>query len=98
MLTSLTSADAARRGHGRRTPACGPRAGGERPERVPQTPRFGDLFWLGTAVAVSVVGAGAIGYLLDAAFHTTPWLTFAGLAFGVVSAVLLVVAQVRKFL
>jgi F0F1-type ATP synthase assembly protein I len=58
---------------------------------------MGDFFWLGTGCALCIVGAGAIGYLLDAALHTTPWLTFAGLAFGIVSAVLLAVAQVRKF-
>jgi len=57
-----------------------------------------DFFWLGTAVVISVVGAGAIGYGLDDAFGTTPWLTFAGLAFGVLCAVLIVVNQVRKFL
>jgi F0F1-type ATP synthase assembly protein I len=44
------------------------------------------------------VGGGAIGYGLDAALGTAPWLTFVGLAFGIVSAVLLSVAQVRKFL
>ncbi|HVX21251.1 MAG TPA: AtpZ/AtpI family protein [Acidimicrobiales bacterium] len=63
-----------------------------------RAPTLGDLFWLGTACALSVVGGGAIGYGLDAAFHTTPWITFGGLAFGVVSAVLLAVNQVRKFL
>lgn len=61
-------------------------------------PSFGDLFWLGTGCAVSVVAGGAIGYGLDAALHTTPWCTLGGLAFGVVSAVLMAVAQVRKFL
>ncbi|MGO9457994.1 MAG: AtpZ/AtpI family protein [Acidimicrobiales bacterium] len=63
-----------------------------------RSPSFGDLFWIGTACAISVVGAGAIGYGLDAVLGTTPWLTLAGLAFGIVSAVLLVVAQLRKFL
>ena len=66
------------------------------PEKRP--PRIGDFFWLGMACALSVVGGGAIGYGLDAVFNTTPWLTFAGLAFGVVSAVLMAVNQVRKFL
>ncbi|MHB8220480.1 MAG: AtpZ/AtpI family protein [Acidimicrobiales bacterium] len=61
-------------------------------------PRIGDFFWLGTGCAICVVGGGAIGYGLDAALGTTPWITFGGLAFGVVSAVLLAVAQVRKFL
>lgn len=58
---------------------------------------MGDFFWMGTACAVSVVGAGAAGYGLDSWLNTTPWLTFAGLAFGIVSAVLLCIVQVRKF-
>ncbi len=74
-------------------PEVGPT--GSPPKRVP---KLSDLFWLGTACAISVVGGGAIGYGLDAAFSTAPWLTFAGLAFGIVSAVLLTVSQVRKYL
>jgi len=62
-----------------------------------RTPTLGDFFWVGTGCAVSVVGAGAVGYGLDSWLHTTPWLTFVGLAFGIVSAVLLCVAQLRKF-
>jgi len=62
-----------------------------------RVPTMGDFFWLGTACAVSVVGAGAIGYGLDSWLDTTPWFSFGGLAFGIVSAVLLMVAQVRKF-
>jgi hypothetical protein len=77
------------------SPGPAPAPGGGAPKRAPG---FGDLFWLGTACAISILGAGGVGYALDAALHTTPWLTFAGLAFGVVSAVLLVVAQLRKFL
>lgn len=71
-------------------PADGP------PEK--RSPTLGDLFWIGTACAISVVAAGAIGYWLDATFGTLPWLTFVGLAFGIVSAVMLVVNQLRKFL
>lgn len=77
------------------SPNSGSGPGAEPPKR---SPKLGDLFWLGTGCAIAVVGGGAIGYGLDAALHTTPWLTFAGLTFGVVSAVLLAVAQVRKFL
>lgn len=77
------------------SPGPAPAPGGGAPRRPPG---LGDLFWLGTACAISIVGAGAIGYGLDAVLHTAPWLTLAGLAFGVVSAVLLVVAQLRKFL
>ena len=61
-------------------------------------PQMNDFFWIGTAVCLSVVVAGGIGYAMDSAFGTLPWLTFVGLAFGVVSAVLIVVTQVRKFL
>lgn len=62
-----------------------------------RTPSLGDLFWVGTACAISVVAGMGIGYLLDEAAGTTPWLTFAGLAFGIVSAVLLAVRQLRRF-
>ena len=60
-------------------------------------PTLGDFFFLGTACAVSVVGGGALGYGLDSWLSTTPWLSFGGLAFGIVSAVMLAVKQVRKF-
>jgi F0F1-type ATP synthase assembly protein I len=41
--------------------------------------------------------AGGAGYLLDSWLGTTPWLTFAGLAFGITSAVLLAYKNFRKF-
>ena len=68
------------------------------PEPPKRAPRLGDFFWLGTACAISVVGAGAIGYGLDSWLGLTPWLSFAGLAFGVLCAVLLTMVQVRKFM
>ena len=74
-------------------PPTPPEAGG--PSR---TPRMGDFFWIGTACALSVLIGGGGGYLLDNWLGTTPWLTFAGLAFGIVSAVLLTVNNVRKFI
>jgi Putative F0F1-ATPase subunit Ca2+/Mg2+ transporter len=61
-------------------------------------PQLNDFFWVGTGCALSIVVAGGIGYGLDSVFGTLPWLTFFGLAFGVVSAVLIAVTQVRKFL
>lgn len=76
-------------------PPQGPE-GGEGRQKA--SPRLADLFWLGTACALSVVIGGGVGYGLDSAFNTLPWLTFSGLAFGVVSAVLLAVSQVRKYL
>lgn len=63
----------------------------------PGGPTLGDLFFVGTACAISVVGAGAIGYFLDSWLGTLPWLTFAGLAFGITSAVLLAYAHFRKY-
>ena len=62
-----------------------------------RSPTWGDLFFVGTACAISIVGAGAIGYLLDSWLGTTPWLTFVGLAFGITSAVMLTYANIRKY-
>jgi hypothetical protein len=67
------------------------------PEHQPREPKLGDFFFIGTACALSVVGAGAIGFFLDSAFGTQPWLTFVGLAFGITSAVLLTIVNLRKF-
>lgn len=61
-------------------------------------PGLGDVFWVGTACALAIVVGGGIGYVLDASFGTLPWFTIAGLAFGVLSAVLLAVNQFRKYL
>lgn len=63
-----------------------------------RSPSLGDLFWIGTACAISIVLGGGIGYAVDSALGTLPWFTFGGLAFGVISAVLLTVAQMRKYL
>ncbi len=63
----------------------------------PEAPSLGDFFFVGTACAVSVVAAGGLGYLLDSWLGTTPWITFAGLVFGITCAVLLAYANFRKF-
>ncbi|MGH9099605.1 MAG: AtpZ/AtpI family protein, partial [Acidimicrobiales bacterium] len=52
-----------------------------------RAPKLGDLFWIGTACAISVVAAGGIGYAIDDALGTAPWFSLGGLAFGVLSAV-----------
>lgn len=70
---------------------------GESAEQPPLTPSLGDLFWVGTACALSVVIAGAAGYFLDSWLGTTPWLTFAGLAFGIASAVMLGYKALRRY-
>ncbi len=63
-----------------------------------RAPTLGDVFWIGTACAIAIVAGGGIGYAIDDAAGTLPWFTFAGLVFGVVSAVLLAVNQFRKYL
>jgi len=68
------------------------------PESDRRSPTLGDLFWIGTACAISIVGAGALGYAIDRWAGTTPWVTLGGLAFGIVSAVLLATRQLRRFL
>ena len=62
-----------------------------------RTPRLGDLFWVGTACAIAIVAGGGIGYAIDDAAGTLPWFTLAGLAFGVLSAVLLAINEFRKY-
>jgi hypothetical protein len=74
-----------------------PGADGGRPSGS-RIPSLGDLFWVGTACAVAIVLGGGIGYALDDAFNTLPWITIGGLIFGVVSAVLLAVNQFRRYL
>ncbi len=66
-----------------------------RPEK--RDPSAIDLLALGVSGALCIVLATGIGYGIDSAAHTSPWLTFAGLAFGILSAVLLTVARVRQF-
>jgi F0F1-type ATP synthase assembly protein I len=53
---------------------------------------------LGIAGAVALVAGGAIGYLIDRWAGTSPLFTLVGLGFGVVLAVLMTVARVRKYL
>ncbi len=70
---------------------------GDPAERPTIAASLGDFFWLGTACALSVVIAGAAGYFLDAWLGTTPWLTFVGLAFGIVSAVMIGYKALRRY-
>jgi hypothetical protein len=61
-------------------------------------PGIFDFLSMGVAAALCLVIGGGVGYLLDAWIGTAPWLTFLGLAFGIVAAVLVTVSQVRKHL
>jgi len=67
------------------------------PGRNP-TPSIIDFLTMGVASALCLVLGGGIGYGIDALVGTSPILTFVGLAFGVVAAVLVTVTQVRKYL
>ena len=53
---------------------------------------------LGVAGAVALVIGGAAGYLIDRWVGTSPLFTLVGLGFGVVLAVLMTIARVRKYL
>ncbi len=91
--------------------ACPPAGAGSPPEVCPGAtgspplpadrydgPGIFDFLTMGMAAALCLVLGGGAGYLLDAWIGTAPWLTFVGLAFGVVAAVLVTVSQVRKHL
>jgi hypothetical protein len=75
---------------------------GSSPSSPPQspnpTPSIIDFLTMGVASALCLVLGGGIGYGIDALTGTSPILTFVGLAFGVVAAVLVTVTQVRKYL
>jgi hypothetical protein len=68
-------------------------AGGPNP-----TPSIIDFLTMGVATALCLVLGGGIGYGIDALTGTSPVLTFVGLAFGVVAAVLVTITLVRKYL
>jgi F0F1-type ATP synthase assembly protein I len=57
-----------------------------------------DFLTMGVSSALCLVLGGGIGYGIDALAGTSPILTFVGLAFGVVAAVLVTVTLVRKYL
>jgi F0F1-type ATP synthase assembly protein I len=62
------------------------------------TPSIIDFLTMGVSSALCLVLGGGIGYGIDALAGTSPILTFVGLAFGVVAAVLVTITLVRKYL
>jgi hypothetical protein len=62
------------------------------------TPSIIDFLTMGVASALCLALAGGIGYGIDTVAGTSPILTFVGLAFGVVAAVLITITLVRKYL
>jgi F0F1-type ATP synthase assembly protein I len=61
-------------------------------------PSIFDFLTMGVSIALCLVLGGGIGYGIDALVGTSPILTFVGLAFGVVAAVLVTITLVRKYL
>lgn len=55
------------------------------------------LLSLGFSVPLAVVGGGAVGYFLDRAFGTTPWLALLFLGFGVAAGIRNVVRAAGAF-
>jgi hypothetical protein len=67
------------------------------PDSGPNTaPGIIDFLSMGVASALCLILGGGVGVGIDALTHSSPLWTFVGLGFGVVSAVLVTVAQVRK--
>ncbi len=56
------------------------------------------LLTLGLSAAAAVAVGGALGYLLDRWVGTLPVFTVIGLALGVLTAVMMTITQVRRYL
>jgi hypothetical protein len=81
------------------TPPSDPDADSPPPKAGPPlAPGAIELLTLGMAGALSLVAGGAVGYFIDGWAGTSPAFTLVGLAFGVVVAVLMTIARVRKYL
>ena len=76
------------------TPGTGPDAAGDRGLTPGATAFLGLGLSIGLCLAITVGG----GVLLDGWLHWSPFGLLAGLSLGVVMAVLMVVATVRKYL
>jgi ATP synthase protein I len=57
-----------------------------------------EFLTLGMTVAVTILVAGALGYLVDRWLGTSPVFTLIGLVLGIVAAVWSAVSRVRKYL
>jgi F0F1-type ATP synthase assembly protein I len=53
---------------------------------------------LGLSIAVLLVAGGGIGYAVDRWVGTSPLFLLVGLALGILAAVLMTVARIRKYL
>ena len=71
------------------------------PPKVPggeSSPSLMDLLSMGIGAALAIGVWLVAGLLLDGWLHTSPALTFTGLALGIASAIILTVRQVRRSL
>ncbi|MGD0393963.1 MAG: AtpZ/AtpI family protein [Acidimicrobiales bacterium] len=57
-----------------------------------------EFLTLGLTLAVTVLVAGALGYLVDRWLGTSPVFTLVGLVLGLAAAVMTAVSRVRKYL
>lgn len=61
-------------------------------------PSWNQLLGLGTSIAGLVIVWTGLGWFADSRFHTSPRLVLAGVALGIVSAVVYAYVQFRKYL
>ncbi len=64
----------------------------------PLSPGAAEFLTLGVTLAVTIVAAAALGYVVDRWLGTAPVFTLVGLVLGIAAAVLMTVARVRKYL
>jgi ATP synthase protein I len=57
-----------------------------------------EFLTLGLSIAVLLVAGGGLGYAVDRWLGTSPLFLLIGLALGIVAAVLMTVARIRKYL
>jgi hypothetical protein len=62
------------------------------------TPSAGALVGMGLTTALCLAAGLGGGYWLDGRFHTSPMLTFIGLAVGVLAAVAATYFQIKTYL
>lgn len=57
-----------------------------------------EFLTLGLTLAMTIVVCGALGYLLDRWWGTSPIFTLIGVVLGIAAAVMTAIARVRKYL
>jgi F0F1-type ATP synthase assembly protein I len=67
-------------------------------QQSPLSPGAVEFMSLGLSIAVLLVAGGGLGYAVDRWVGTSPLFLLVGLALGIVAAVLMTVARVRKYL